>query len=225
MAIWSRKAGKRGAADEPPTRVLGEPTSPEPGPRLPDPTPPAAPSAPLAPTMPVAAPSSYDHIDVSDEPETEDMDEAVGQLAKPKEFSEPKTQILKPDDISDQVASEADDPPAGFLIIVDGPGKGNYASYGYGVNTIGRGANQRVQLDFGDANISRENHAQIVFDPQSRKLLLRHEQGANLTYFKGQAVLTPTEIAARETFKIADTTLLVLPLCDDDWDWETTEEE
>ena len=213
MAIWSR--GKRGAADEPPTRVLGEPAEP-PVPAAPV----KAPAAPAAPT-PAAPPvsSGFSAIDVSDEPETEDMEEGLFPLKSRSSGDEPKTQIFKSEDTA-KGTSEASDPPAGFLIIVDGPGKGRFVSYGYGVNTIGRGEGQRVRLDFGDANISRENHAQIVFDPQSRKILLRHELGANLTYFKGEAVLTPAEIGPRESFRIADTTLMVLPLCDENWDWD-----
>ena len=43
-----------------------------------------------------------------------------------------------------------DDPTVGWLVVVDGPGKGQVRRLGYGVNSLGRGGKSRVKLDFGD---------------------------------------------------------------------------
>lgn len=208
MAIWSRNPSKRPATDEPPTRIIGENT-------------PASKTEDVVPPV-IVSTGPFGAIDVSDEPETMDMaaeDLPARARRKTDTAAEPETKIVGSSAEDADQSDLIEDPPVGFLIIIDGPGKGNHIAFGYGVNTIGRGANQRIQLDFGDANISRDNHAQIVFDPQTRKTLLRHEQGANLTYARGEAVLSPIALEPRETFQIADTVLMVLPLCDTGWDW------
>ena len=53
---------------------------------------------------------------------------------------------------------QLDDPTVGWVVVINGPGKGRSLPLGYGMNKIGRDATQRIALDFGDKEISRENH-------------------------------------------------------------------
>ncbi|MEI9893412.1 MAG: FHA domain-containing protein [Chthoniobacter sp.] len=73
----------------------------------------------------------------------------------------------------------SEDPVVGWLVIVKGPGRGNAVRLGYGWNSIGRDASQRACLDFGDSQISRLNHAKLLYDPRARKFTLTLGESTN----------------------------------------------
>lgn len=115
------------------------------------------------------------------------------------------------------------DPVVGWLVVVAGPGRGNALTLGYGLNGIGRGPRARIQVDFGDLEISREQHAVITYDPRGRRFYLQHGGGANLTYLNQQPVLMPTELKGDEVIFIGQTQLRFVPLCGADFDWQDGE--
>jgi hypothetical protein len=117
-----------------------------------------------------------------------------------------------------QDASE--DPVVGWLIVVKGPGRGNAVRLGYGWNSIGRDASQRVSLDFGDSLISRLNHTKLLYDPRARKFTLTLGEGANPTYVRGEVLLGPAEIISGDRIQIGETELLFLALCGEAFDWQ-----
>ena len=112
------------------------------------------------------------------------------------------------------------DPVVGWLVVVAGPGKGQVCKLGYGTNSLGRGENSRARLDFGDEQISRENHAALTYDPRGRKFYLQHGGGVNLTYLGDAPVLTPTPLEPMQDFCIGSTTLRFVPFCGPDFDWQ-----
>ena len=112
------------------------------------------------------------------------------------------------------------DPVVGWLVVVAGPGKGQVCKLGYGTNSLGRGENARARLDFGDEQISRENHAALTYDPRGRKFYLQHGGGVNLTYLGDSPVLTPTPLEPMQDISIGDTTLRFVPFCGPDFDWQ-----
>ncbi len=116
-----------------------------------------------------------------------------------------------------------DDPPVGWLVVVQGPGKGNVLTIGNGSNSIGRDQGERIRVDFGDELISRYGHSTITYDPRGKKFYLQHGVGKNLTYLEGAPVLTPTELEGFSKITIGDTLLLFVPLCCDQFDWEEYE--
>jgi len=117
--------------------------------------------------------------------------------------------------------SPMDDPVVGWLVIVDGPGKGAATPLGYGMNSIGRASTERVQIDFGDDEISRSQHALVTYDPKSRKFFVQHGGGRNLTYLgaDNQPVLTPIELHGGEEINVGSTKLRFVPFCGSDFDW------
>ena len=117
-----------------------------------------------------------------------------------------------------------DDPVVGWLVVVEGPGKGQTLQLGYGSNPLGRGATDRVKLDFGDDQISRNGHAVVTYDPRGRKFYVQHGGGTNLTYLGDQPVLAPTELPALGHIGIGNTILRFVPLCGAEFDWQDTEE-
>ncbi|PCH59962.1 MAG: hypothetical protein COC19_06505 [SAR86 cluster bacterium] len=116
-------------------------------------------------------------------------------------------------------------PTVAWLAVVSGPGKGEILTLGYGANSIGRGGGDRVNLDFGDLQISRQEHATITYDPRGRKFYLQHGRGNNLTYLEQEPVLTPTQLTRNAQITLGDTILLFIPLCSADFDWQDIERE
>ena len=112
------------------------------------------------------------------------------------------------------------DPPAGWLAIVDGPGRGRVATLGIGVNAIGRDPAQRVSLDHGDEMISRTNHAAITYDPKGRRFYVQHGGGTNLTYVDDEPVLAPRELEPGMHVQMGNTVLRFVPLCGADFSWD-----
>ena len=140
---------------------------------------------------------------------------------------EPKTRPYRPG--GDAVPSRAqksgaddamDDPPVGWLVVIDGPGKGQTRPLGYGVNSLGRGGASRVKLDFGDGEITREDHATVTYDPKGRRYYIQHGGGMNLTYLGDEPVLAPTPLGALDHIVLGATTLRFVPLCGPEFDWQ-----
>jgi hypothetical protein len=111
------------------------------------------------------------------------------------------------------------DPPVGWLVIVGGPGQGHALPLGTGMNSIGRAADARVRVDFGDDGISRSDHARLAYDPRRRLFHLSHGAGANLTYLNGEVVMAPMKIESGGTIEIGATTLRFQAFCSKEFDW------
>ena len=143
-----------------------------------------------------------------------------------RESAEPKTRPYRPG--SGPVTPKAgasgagdpmQDPLSGWLVVVRGPGKGRFLRLGYGANTLGRGESSRVRLDFGDADISREVHATLTYDPRGRRYYLQHAGGMHLTYLDDEPVLTATPLECACHIVLGKTTLRFVPLCGPEFDW------
>ena len=113
-----------------------------------------------------------------------------------------------------------DDPPAGWLVIVDGPGKGSVLTIGYGMNSIGRDEEERISIAFGDDQISRRAHAAVTYDSRGRKFYVQQGGGTNLVYLEDEVVLTPKELPEFSELYIGKTTLRFVALCGESFAWE-----
>ena len=199
--------------------IVEEPTNPHPNRGGGQPTTPAS----EAPTEPTAPPA--DSL-FSEAPTT--AKERWDSPTKPvsREDREGKTRIIsprrRPAGATEDRAPATDpmaDPPVGWLVVVRGPGKGSVLTLGNGMNAIGRGTSARVRLDFGDANVSRANHARVAYDPRERRWLLSHGDGANLTYLNGEVVMAPAPIESGAEIQIGETTLRFQAFCSQEFDW------
>lgn len=113
----------------------------------------------------------------------------------------------------------ADKFPTGWIVVVDGPGRGASFSLHAGVSQIGRGEDQTVRLDFGDTSISRNNHAAVAFDEEQSKFFLGHGGKSNLVRLNGQPVLSTEEMVDGDEIRIGETSLKFIALCSDDFSW------
>lgn len=149
-------------------------------------------------------------------------------VAADKAAPEDKTRVYRPgagkrqqpDSSAAPPHAEAmDDPPVGWLVVVQGPGQGNVMTIGNGMNTIGRDSGERICLDFGDTLISRQRHALITYDPKGKKFYVQQGDGTNLTYIGDTPVLKPTELEEFSFIQMGETVLLFVPLCGERFDW------
>jgi len=109
--------------------------------------------------------------------------------------------------------------PVGWIVVLEGPGRGASFTLFDGVSAIGRGEDQPVRLDFGDTSISRSTHAVVAFDNEQRKFFLGHGGKANLVRLNGKPVLSTEELNNNDKVRIGETTLRFIALCGPDFDW------
>ncbi len=149
-----------------------------------------------------------------------------GQTPPPPNPAGEQTVLVRRSSASKEgTASPAEDlpegPVVGWLVVVEGPGRGKSVTLGYGMNTIGREAGNRASLPFGDMQISRTKHATLTYDPRGRKFFIQHGESTNLTYVGETPVLTPLELTSGDLIRLGDTTVLkFIPLCGDDFNWD-----
>lgn len=117
------------------------------------------------------------------------------------------------------VPEQASSPVVGWLVVVEGPGKGRSIELGYGMNIVGRLSGNRVALDYGDEQISGEDHFRIAYDGQHRAFHLVPGRGTNLVYLGEAPLLSPVPLAAGAELSVGATRLRFVPLCGPEWDW------
>jgi hypothetical protein len=140
-----------------------------------------------------------------------------------------KTQIFRPNTSPTQVEGKSEiepqldlmsDPPTGWLVAIEGPGKGTVLTVGIGNNGVGRGDEPRVTIPFNDNEISRGQSFSIVYDPKHRRYYLLPGSGKTLVYFDEQPVLERLDIKSGMSFQVGQTTFRFVALCDESFDWQ-----
>lgn len=173
-------------------------------------------------TVRVPRPQSTSAARISPSAAEPDDDEPKTRLFGPPGARPPASERPAPKHLSGQIGPEAQaewDPVVGWLVIIDGPGRGRSLALGYGMNHIGRDAGQKISLAFGDELVSRSSHAALTYDPVSRKFFIQHGGGRNLTYLDGNPVLAPTEITGGEKVQVGQTSLQFVPFCGPEFEW------
>jgi len=134
-----------------------------------------------------------------------------------------KTQVIR--------TSKGIRPVTGWLVIIDGPGKGSSFALYNGMNSIGRAKNigegahirdQEVCLDFGsgsDKEIARDTQAKLTYDQKGKLFYLKHENGSNVTYLNDTPALELKTLEAYDRISMGKTVLLFIPLCGEKFDW------
>lgn len=159
---------------------------------------------------------------------TDKSGDATKKIGKGKVKAEARKSKSTDDEKTELFSREADDgldedvgnePVVAWLAVIEGPGTGNVLSCSYGTNSIGRGAGAKVNLDYGDKQISRKEHAILTYDPRGRKFYIQHGSGGGLTYLGDDPVLVPTVIEGRAEISVGDTRLMFVPLCGESFDW------
>lgn len=195
--IVSRPGGKgsRGAgnrgSDEDPTRLYGGGTDEE------------------APTrLAGAAPPADDQTRVHRRPKQVETS-----------ASSPEAAVSAPS--SAETENAAAEPTVGWLVVVEGPGKGHSLVLSYGKNSIGRSGENRVALAFGDDEVSKTKHAVLSYDPRGRKFYVSADgDGVNMTYLDDVPLLGPQSLQGGEQIRLGQTVLQFVPFCGEHFDWD-----
>lgn len=113
--------------------------------------------------------------------------------------------------------------PIGWIVVIEGPGRGASFTLTAGLSTVGRDADQTVTLDFGDTSISRERHISIAHDDEDGRTYIGHGGKTNIVRHNDRPLLTTEELSNGDTIKIGKTVLRFVGLCGDGFSWTDTE--
>ena len=156
----------------------------------------------------------------SDQDKTQIVGGYSGQIESSEDLSNNKTQIYRPKKAI--VETETDymiDPPAGWIVAIEGPGRGAVLTIGIGNNSVGRGEGPRITIPFDDNQISRGQSFSIVYDPKHRRYYLLPGSGKTLVYFDDQPVLERMTLEYGMSFQVGQTRFRFISLCDENFDW------
>ncbi|MEQ9209033.1 MAG: FHA domain-containing protein, partial [Pseudomonadales bacterium] len=139
----------------------------------------------------------------------------TGNTSSPN--SEPKTQIYRG---STDDKNNDREMLAGWLIIVEGPGRGRHFGVGYGNNSIGRSQEARICIDTGDSEISRSNQCFVTFDPDEVKFYISSGMGVNLTKLNGTVLSAANvKLTDRDIISFGQTKIMFVALCNEHFHW------
>lgn len=144
----------------------------------------------------------------------------IGQSSSAPAVDDEMTRAIGVPTIDQAAPAPLGGPVVGWLVVIKGPGRGNFVPLGYGRNSIGRAPSERASINFGDNNISRARHAVVTYDPRGRKFYINHGDSDNLTYLGDRPVLSAEVLPPLADIGIGETVLRFVPLCGDEFDWQ-----
>jgi len=117
------------------------------------------------------------------------------------------------------------DPVVGWLVVVGGPGIGQYRPIFEGNNTLGRSTKNRIAIDFGDDAISSEEQAYIRYDSSDRSFLfVPNLSKTNVVSLNEKRPTGAVELAQMDVISMGRTQLVFVPFCGADFDWSALSE-
>jgi hypothetical protein len=197
------------------------------GPDTARPAPPAA--APAKPEPPVAQSAAEavrqakapprEHIETA-EPTTRVVRGKPPALPQvPSDSADPKTQVVRGKPKIARAGFEHD-PVVGWLVVIGGPGLGEYRPIYEGNNAVGRGSNQRIALDFGDTSISSEEQAYIRYDSVDRSFLfVPNLAKTNVVSVNNKRPTGAVKLDRMDVISMGRTQLAFVPFCGEEFDW------
>lgn len=105
--------------------------------------------------------------------------------------------------------------PVGWLVVVEGPGTGEWFVLEAGLSEIGRGDGQTVKLDFGDEGLSAARHAALAFDGETDAF---HVTGEALRV-NGVAKNGPVRVRDGDVIGLSATGLKLVALAGPNFRW------
>jgi hypothetical protein len=112
------------------------------------------------------------------------------------------------------------DPVVGWLVVIGGPGLGTFRPIFEGNNAIGRGAGQRIPIDFGDNTISAEEQAYIRYDSMDRSFLfVPNLAKTNVVAVNNKRPTGAVKLELMDLISMGRTQLAFVPFCGEDFDW------
>jgi len=117
------------------------------------------------------------------------------------------------------------DPVVGWLVIVGGPGIGQFRPVFEGNNTIGRSAANRISFDFGDDAISADEQAYIRYDSAERSFLfVPNLAKTNIVSVNEKRPSGAVPLSQMDVITMGRTQVVFVPFCGPDFDWSAITE-
>lgn len=126
---------------------------------------------------------------------------------KIKRLGEPSGGDDTLDDISTQILRDKSNKVVGKLTVAEGPGAGQSVNVYSGTNQIGRGADMRVQVNFGDDTISRQQHAVLTFDTEKSEARIYDGGKPGGVWLNNERVAGDAPIKFGDQIKLGETLL------------------
>lgn len=118
------------------------------------------------------------------------------------------------------------DPVVGWLVVVGGPGIGQFRPIFEGNNSVGRGSHNRIPIDFGDDAISTDEQAYIRYDSSERSFLfVPNLAKTNVVALNEKRPTGAVELAQMDVITMGRTQLVFVPFCGPDFDWAALQEQ
>ena len=109
-------------------------------------------------------------------------------------------------------------PVCGWIVCIDGPRQGKDYQIVQGKNFVGRADDMGIQI-LGDNEISRRNHAVIVFDPKKKETVLLPGDANGIVYLNGNAVYAPATLNKYDEIELGKSKFLFVPFCGENFMW------
>jgi hypothetical protein len=161
------------------------------------------------------------HVEADAPPTTR----VVRAAAKPSEAAGSRTALVRGKAQVTRGAFEQD-PVVGWLVVVGGPGIGQFRPIFEGNNSMGRGAGNRIPIDFGDDAISSDEQAYIRYDSTERSFLfVPNLAKTNVVSLNDKRPTGAVELAQMDVITMGRTQLVFVPFCGPDFDWAALQEQ
>ncbi|HRN89103.1 FHA domain-containing protein [Hyphomicrobium sp.] len=119
-----------------------------------------------------------------------------------------------------------EDPVVGWLVVVGGPGIGQFRPIFEGNNSMGRADSNRIPIDFGDDAISAEEQAYIRYDSSERSFLfVPNLAKTNVVSLNEKRPTSAVELTQMDVITMGRTQLVFVPFCGPDFDWSALQGE
>ncbi len=196
----------------------GEPASEKAAGETPSPNPNSSPSAADAArdVRGTSQPLVPRHVEIEDLPTTR----VVRGKSKVEANETPPRTTLVRGKMTPQRGAFEQDPVVGWLVVVGGPGIGQFRPVYEGNNTVGRSEDNRVAIDFGDDAISADEQAFIRYDSSDRSFLfVPNLAKTNVVSVNDKRPTGAVELAQMDVITMGRTQLVFVPFCGPEFDW------
>ena len=167
----------------------------------------------------VATPSADRHVESDMPPTTRVVRASVKAAEAPN-----RTQLVR-GKLQVKRGAFDQDPVVGWLVIVGGPGIGQFRPVFEGNNTIGRSASNRVSLDFGDDAISADEQAYIRYDSAERSFLfVPNLAKTNIVSVNEKRPAGAVALTQMDVITMGRTQVVFVPFCGPEFDWSAITE-
>lgn len=127
------------------------------------------------------------------------------------------------EDIEEKLLMEKTEPVCGWIVCISGPRQGKDYKIRDGKNFLGRADDMDIQI-LGDNDISRRNHAIIVFDKKKKETVLLPGESNGIVYMNDEAVYTPRVLNPYDILELGKSQFLFIPFCGEHFMWKNLED-